>query len=674
MIPPRTAAATESSLTPDRGAGHSHIVCGITGFLSPDHNLSAHRLREIARSMADAIAHRGPDLGAEWVDERQGVAIGHRRLSIIDLSPEGHQPMVSSSGRYVMAYNGEIYNFADIRRRLESSGRRFRGHSDTEVLTEAVDAWGFEAALAEINGMFAFAVWDREARRLHFARDRFGKKPLYVGWAGRDFVFSSELKAVSHHPGFEGRIDRGALARYMQYACVPAPYSIFEGVRQLPAGFMLTVELDAVKDRPEPLDLMRPYWHHAETLQAARLQSPPISEEEAIEGLESRLEASVRERLVSDVPLGAFLSGGIDSSTVVAMMAKTADGPVRTYSIGFAEAGFDEAPYARKVAARLGTEHHELYVSARQALDTVPRLPEIYDEPFADISQIPTFLLAEFARTGVTVALSGDGGDEMLGGYARHFAGPRIRRLTAVVPRPLRRAAAGAIRRIPVERWNRLAPRYPQLGDRAHKAAGLMAARDERAIYARLAGHWTQPRELVLVDGAAELPPLLLDRPGWKVGDLTFAERMMYWDALTYLPNDILVKVDRATMAVSLEARAPLLDTRIWDYVWSLPLHYKIRGGEGKWLLKQVLARYLPMDLFERPKQGFNMPVGRWLRGPLRDWAESLLKPARLQAEGYLDAETVKQLWDHHLAGRGNYATRLWTVLMFEAWLERWGR
>lgn len=657
-------------LTSGPGAGHSHLVCGITGFLSPDHNLSAHRRREIARAMASAVDHRGPDLGAEWVEDRLGVALGHRRLSILDLSPEGHQPMVSSSGRYVMVYNGEIYNFADIRRRLEGAGRRFRGHSDTEVLTEAIDEWGFEATLGEINGLFAFGVWDRQSRHMHFARDRFGKKPLYVGWAGGDLVFASELKALSRHPGFDGRVDRGAVTRYMQYACVPAPYSIYEGVRQLPAGFKLTVGLDELAGRPDPADLMEPYWHHAETLAAARRQPPPATEAEAIEGFETHLEASVRERLVSDVPLGAFLSGGIDSSAVVAMMAKTATGPVRTYSIGFQEAGFDEAPYAKKVAAHLGTEHHELYVTPQQALDTVPKLPEIYDEPFADISQIPTFLLSQFTRTGVTVALSGDGGDEMLGGYARHFAGPRIRSLTRLVPGPLRRAAAAAIGGIPVERWDRLAPRYPQLGVRAHKAADLIAARSERAVYDRLSGHWTAPENLIL---GGSLPPLMLDRAGWEVEDLGFAERMMYWDALTYLPNDILVKVDRATMAVSLEARAPLLDRRIWDYVWSLPLEYKIRGGEGKWLLRRVLERHVPMELFERPKQGFNMPVGQWLRGPLRDWAESLLEPARLRTEGYLDAEAVGGLWAEHLAGRGNHATRLWTVLMFEAWLDRWG-
>lgn len=618
--------------------------------------------------MAETLAHRGPDSDGLWQDPDVPLVLGHQRLAILDLSPEGHQPMLSDSAGFAIAYNGEIYNYLDLKKELELAGLSFKGRSDTEVILGAVEHWGLNLALQKLNGMFAFALWDRKQRQLHFVRDRLGKKPLYIGWAGDMLVFGSELKALRAHSDFKAETDRDVLGLYMRYGFIPAPHCIYKNVWSLPAGFRLTLNIQNLKPGAQLSSQMETYWHPLRVLEEARQRPVKKSESQIILEFEELLTSCVRDRMISDVPLGAFLSGGIDSSTVVALMQKISSRPVKTYTIGFHENGFDEATYAAKVAAHLGTDHHALYISPEDALDTIPRLPEIYDEPFADISAIPTFLVSRFARNDVTVALSGDGGDEMLGGYNRHVMGPKIMNRMRLVPRPLRKILAGAIEKIPTQKWDDIADGRPQSGSAMHKAAAIMALDTPEDIYTRLLSQWPQPP----VPGAISLP-LLQDRAEWQSSqNLSLAEKMMYWDALFYLPGDILTKVDRASMAVGLEARAPLLDRRIYEYVWRLPETLKIRDARGKYLLREVLARHLPRDLFERPKQGFNMPIGAWLRGPLKDWAEDLLDEDAMNAQGFFDAKSIRNIWQAHLNGHGNHAGQLWTVLMFQAWQKRW--
>lgn len=644
-------------------------MCGILGFFDGTGGENSRGdMQNIGRAMAAAISHRGPDDEGLWQDPEAPLLLGQRRLSIIDLSPEGRQPMESHSGRYVIVFNGEIYNFLELRNELERAGAKFRGRSDTEAMLAAFDSWGVARTLQKIDGMFALALWDRKERQIHFVRDRLGKKPLYVGWAGKALVFGSELKALRAHPAFMPEINRDVLALYMRYACVPAPHSIYKGVWQMLPGTCLTLKLLGTAAGENLAAQMKPYWAPAEKLAEAKLKPVP-SEAQAVEELDSLLRECVRQRMISDVPLGAFLSGGIDSSAVVALMQRESPRPVKTFTIGFREAGFDEAAYARDVAAHLGTEHHELYLTARDALDVIPKLPDIYDEPFADASQIPTFMVSRFARQHVTVALSGDGGDEMLGGYTRHLMVPRMWKRIGWLPLPARRMLGGAARALPAQALGRLVPQVPFFGEKLHKAAEIAATPDARAVYAALAGHWQNAEELV--PGAKE-PSFPLHDPAWQPGGLNFTEQLIYNDTISYLPNDVLVKVDRASMAVGLEARAPLLDRRVFEYAWALPLDMKIRGGQGKWLLRQVLKKYVPATLFERPKQGFSVPVGAWLSGPLRDWAESMLNEGRLRQDGYLDTPLVRRAWAEHLAGRGNHACRLWNILMFQSWRQRW--
>lgn len=623
----------------------------------------------LGRKMTAALAHRGPDGSGLWQDPDAPLLLGHQRLAIIDLTPEGHQPMVSASGRFVIAYNGEIYNFPALQREMEGAGVKFRGRSDTEVILAAIEHWGLNLALQKINGMFAFALWDRNEQKIHFIRDRMGKKPLYIGWAGQSLVFGSELKSLHEHPDFFPAISRDVLALYMQRGFVPAPHSIYEGVWSLPAGYRLMIDTRALHGPADLSAMMEPYWHPLRVIEDVRDTRAHKDEASAVAEFESLLADCVRERMISDVPLGAFLSGGVDSSAVVALMQKVSSNPVKTYSIGFKETGFDEAAHAAKVAAHLGTDHHELYLDAQNALDIIPELPTIYDEPFADISAIPTYMVAKFARHDVTVALTGDGGDEMLGGYNRHIMAPKIAGRMRAMPRPVRRAMASAIGLIPTRRWDSLARALPQMGSAMHKTASILSLESQEEIYNRLISQWPDPPVL----NAAHLRTLQ-ETPDYRPQNLSFAEEMMYWDTLTYLPYDILTKVDRASMAVGLEARAPLLDARIYKYTWSLPESFKIRGSTGKWLLREMLARHLPRPLFERPKQGFAMPVGDWLRGPLKDWAAALLDEKRLNEQGLLNAPVIRDAWDAHLKGRGNLGGRLWTVLMFQAWQEKWSR
>jgi asparagine synthase (glutamine-hydrolysing) len=629
--------------------------------------------------MADTLRHRGPDSSGLWSEPEAGVAFGHRRLSIIDLSPEGHQPMASASGRFIITYNGEIYNFRELRRELEGLGCAFRGHSDTEVLLAAVDSWGLEAALPKLAGMFAFALWDQKTRTLHLVRDRMGKKPLYYGWAGRDLVFASELKAFYQHPAFEPEINRAAQVLFLRHGCIPAPHSIYRGVSKLPPAGRLSVPAQADGLQNADLrDRVRFYWSAREVAERGLAEPAALSEREAVDHVDRLIGQGVRERMVADVPLGALLSGGIDSSTVVAFMQQHASRPVKTFSIGFHETGYDEAADAETVARHLGTDHTELYVTPDQAQATIPHLPEIYDEPFADRSQIPTFLVAQLARQHVTVALSGDGGDEVFGGYNRHFYGPWLWHRLRPWPPAIRERLAGMITAVPPRGWDAAAgylyqllprsSRQPTPGYRLHKLAGLMAVDSPQAMYRRLTSYWQEPASLVINGNdpaEAGAPPAVPE-------GADFAHTMMYLDQVGYLPDDILVKVDRASMAVSLEVRAPLLDHRLVEFAWRLPGAMKVRQRQGKWILRQVLERYVPRQLVDRPKQGFEVPIDAWLRGPLRDWAEALLDAGRLATEGFFTPAPIRAAWAEHLSGIRNRGEDLWAVLMFQAWHEHW--
>jgi asparagine synthase (glutamine-hydrolysing) len=644
-------------------------MCGIAGQWGGNGHLG---LEASVRRMADALRHRGPDDAGVWVDEATGIGLGHRRLAVLDLSPAGHQPMVSGSGRFVIAFNGEIYNHLELRGELEGADAApgWRGHSDTETLLAGFEHWGIEPTLKRAVGMFALALWDRDERSLHLARDRFGEKPLYYGWAGVAFVFGSELKALRAYPGFDNPVDRDALALYMQFCTVPAPYSIYQDVFKLEPGCVLTLPASGLAERDVRI---APYWSFGDA--ARRGLAEPISDEvEAIDALESVLKRAVAAQSVADVPLGAFLSGGVDSSVIVALMQAQSSRPVQTFTVGFDEGGFDESPHAQAVAAHLGTEHHALRVSAGDARAVIPALPTLYDEPFADSSQIPTHLVCRAARSRVTVALSGDAGDEVFGGYNRYVWGPRVWKRMGRVPLPLRRALGAAAMRLSERGWDRLAGAVPgrsrvgRPGFKVHKLAGhLRTTRSLDDLYRGLVSEW--PADSGIVIGARRLP-IRLDDTALVAGIDAPEQRMMLWDTLTYLPDDILTKVDRAAMGVSLETRVPFLDHRVVELAWRLPLHMKIRNGQGKWALRQVLYKYVPRELIERPKAGFAIPVGEWLRGPLREWAEALLDERRLAREGYLNPAPIRAVWAQHLSGRYDWTLRLWCVLMFQAWLE----
>jgi asparagine synthase (glutamine-hydrolysing) len=575
------------------------------------------------RRMCDAVAHRGPDDAGEWIDAEAGVAIGFRRLAIIDLSPAGHQPMTSPSGRFVVTLNGEIYNFEELRRELDAD---WRGHSDTEVMAAAFEAWGVEAAVKRFNGMFAIAVWDRRLRRLHLIRDRMGVKPLYYGFAGRTFLYGSELKALRQHPGFDARINREAVNLYLRFLYIPAPYSIYEGISKLMPGTILTFD-PATRETSTTV-----YWSVQDAAARGAANRFRGSEEDASRELEALLRDAVRIRMVADVSLGVFLSGGVDSSVVTAMMQAESAAPVRSFSIGFADAAYNEAHFAAAVARHLGTNHTELIMTADDVVNVIPRLPSMYDEPFADSSQIPTHLVAALARKHVTVALSGDGGDELFGGYRRYFAGQRVLRAFGATPSRFRPSMGRLLAAIP--------------GRRAGKVARMFRANDPDALYFELVSHWPVGGNPIRDSNPPMTDPV---------------ERMMFFDQVSYLPDDILAKVDRASMAASLEAREPLLDYRLVEFAWTLPLSMKVRAGKGKRVLRRVLYRYVPEALIERPKMGFGIPLEAWLRGRLRDWAESLLEGSDIP---------VREKWKEHLAGKNDWQYQLWAVLMLQAWLK----
>ena len=642
-------------------------MCGIAGFVGAASRNTGGNVDAIAQQMAASLAHRGPDDEGIWADADAGAAFIHRRLSIIDLSPAGHQPMISADGRFVITYNGEVYSYQPIGAELAARGCKFRGHSDTEVILESFAANGIEATLKRMIGMFAIALWDRRDRTLTLIRDRLGIKPLYWAKFGELFLFGSELKALRAHPGWTPRIDRTAVAAYLRHNYIPAPHTIYEGVHKLEPGTVLTVPWQG-----EP-QITR-YWDARTVARDGMLRPLDGPDAELVEQLESLLQDAVSRRMIADVPLGAFLSGGIDSSTVVALMQAAHSGKVRTFSIGFDIAGYNEAPQAAAVARHLQTEHTELTVTSSQALDVIPRLPEFYDEPFADSSQIPTYLVSAMTRRHVTVALSGDGGDELFAGYNRYQMTQRFWRALSLLPRALRNSAAAALTAFSPDNWTALLSalpsrlRLPQAGDKVHKVAAVLRLDTPDAIYRRLVSHW-EPAEIM---PAAPEPRSLLDDATVAKDFPELLPRMQFLDLVTYLPDDILTKVDRASMAVALEARVPLLDHRVVEFSWRLPLAAKIRGGTSKWILRQVLYRHVPPMLVERPKMGFGIPLGEWLRGPLRAWAEALLDDNRIRQAGLLDHAMVRRIWQEHIDGRRNWQYPLWDVLMLEAWRERW--
>jgi asparagine synthase (glutamine-hydrolysing) len=672
-------------------------MCGIAGYLT--NNVISYS-EEVVTRMALAISHRGPDDAGVWVDENAGIALGHRRLSILDLSVAGHQPMNSARDQFVLAFNGEIYNHLELRAELEKNSAPFRdwvGRSDTETLLAGFEAWGVEATLKKTLGMFAIALWNRKEKTLTLARDRFGEKPLYYGWVGSGsnaaFVFGSELKALRAYPSFANSISRAALALYMRFTYVPAPHSIYQNIFKLEPGCILSISGVMPPEPSEPLSppaihgglSLRRWWALADVVKIGA-QTQIVDEVEAVHTLDQRLSDAVQLQSLSDVPLGAFLSGGVDSSAIVALMQKQSTRPVKTFTVGFEEAGFDESPHARAVAQHLGTDHTELFVTAAEAQSVIPLLPKIYDEPFADSSQIPTHLVCKAARNQVKVALSGDAGDELFGGYNRYFWGPRIWRRLAWLPYPARHLLGGLIQSVPMAGWDALSRPVNALipsnqgisraGDKAHKlAVRLDSVRNLDDLYRSLVSEWQVPAQVVKGGESGHFeaifaPKSLLDDPKPTQGAEQHQLRMMFKDSMTYLPDDILCKVDRAAMATSLETRVPFLDQRVAELAWQLPLHMKIRGNEGKWALRQVLYKYVPRELIDRPKAGFGVPVGEWLRGPLRDWAESLLAENRLQAEGYFYPSPIRSKWAEHLSGRSDHTSSLWTVLMFQAWLE----
>lgn len=639
-------------------------MCGLTGFYSltpfPE---------SVSKGMASTLHHRGPDDEGIWSDS--GITLAHRRLAVVDLSPSGHQPMISKSGRYIMVFNGEIYNHLELRQQLPTLN--WDGTSDTETLLACIESWGRSRTLQSIVGMFAIALWDREQQELTLARDRMGEKPLYYGWQQNTFLFGSELKALKEHPDCQAEISRQALTLLLRHNYIPTPYSIYQGIYKLLPGTYLTLTPANIGRLPKPVA----YWSLHAAVQSGKKNPFTGTEQEAIETLDGTLQQTIQQQQLADVPLGAFLSGGIDSSTIVALMQENASNPVNTFSIGMESQAHNEAEYAKAVARHLGTHHTELYARPQDALDLIPRLASLYDEPFADSSQIPTFLVAQLARQHVTVALSGDGGDELFAGYNRYLWSERIWNKMARIPTTMRSQLTRLITQVPVSGWDNinqytqaLQPRKlhsSQLGDKLHKLAKRLDVNSIDELYYNLVSEWKQPASIVF---NSEEPATLLTSPNDWPSLPDSRERMMYLDSMTYLPDDILTKVDRAAMGVSLETRVPLLDHRVIELAWRIPMQMKIRNGQSKWLLRQVLYRYVSKELIERPKMGFSIPLDSWLRGPLRDWAEDLLDKNKLQQQGYFNSSSIQQHWQEHLSGSRNWQASLWSVLMFQAWLE----
>jgi len=645
-------------------------MCGITGILSRE--LSPERWERLLKAMTNSLEHRGPDDCGCWYDTSAGVGLGHRRLSIIDLSKNGSQPMQSKGGRYLISYNGEVYNYIELRKKLEKFGHLFIGHSDTEVLLSAIEQWGLFKAVNRFNGMFSIALWDRDEQVLHLIRDRLGIKPLYYGRVKNTFAFASELKALKACSLFPTDINRNALTLMLRHNCIPSPYTIYKNIYKLLPGYILSID-HKQDDKSE----LTQYWSVRDT--ALNGFSKPIngSTREITDRLEKLLKNAVEMRMIADVPLGAFLSGGVDSSTVVALMQAHSCRPIKTFSVGFHETAFSEAEDARRIAKHLGTDHAELYVTASDALAVIPKLPRLYDEPFSDSSQIPTFLISELAQKHVTVSLSGDGGDEIFGGYNRYLWGPSIWRKTGWMPRAFKGLIANMLTGLLPETWDRLYQiiqynlpedyRQRNPGEKIHKLAQAIRAENPKDMYRSIVSHWKNPAEIV-IDGKE--PSTVLTKTTLWTEPHNFTAYMMLLDTLTYLQDDILTKLDRAGMGVSLEARVPLLDHRVVEFAWRIPLSMKARQKQSKWILRQVLYKYVPRELIERPKWGFGIPIGDWLQNQLRDWTETLLSEKRLKEDGFFDPRPIRRMWKEHLSGRGNWQNHLWDILMFQGWLD----
>jgi asparagine synthase (glutamine-hydrolysing) len=649
-------------------------MCGINGFYSK----SLSNFNDVIVKMNSAISHRGPDTNGTWSDKNSGIVLGHQRLSIIDVSSSGNQPMQSSSGRYILTYNGEIYNYLKIRKELEMNNANIKwiGNSDTEILLESIDFWGIEPTLQKIQGMYAFGIWDQKMRRLILARDRIGEKPLYYGWQGEGnnkvFLFGSELKALKVHPEFNGQINRDAIALQLRHNCIPAPYTIYKDIYKLLPGNYL--ELKHTDLKKELLNYPKKYWSLTSSLMYGNKNQLKFSEDEIQKDLEENLKISVKKQMISDVPIGAFLSGGVDSSTIVALMQSQSNQPVKTFTVGFNENEYNEAKFAKKIAKHLGTNHTELYVSPKTAMEVIPKISTIYDEPFSDSSQIPTFLVSQLTKQHVKVAISGDGGDELFCGYNRYKMSEKFSSLFRFMPFNLRKTIASTIQSISPHNLNKISKFIPILdqqtnfGDKIHKGADVLNTKNFSNIYYTLCSHWKDPTKIVL---NSKEPGTLLTKFKPNLNYLDTQEQMMALDFLTYLPDDILVKLDRAAMASSLETRVPFLDHNLIEYVFKIPHSLKFRNGHGKWILKKILNQYVPKNLTARPKMGFEIPLGSWLRGPLRDWAENLLNEKRLNQENFFNTKLVRDKWLEHLNGKKNWHHHLWDILMFQAWLEK---
>lgn len=649
-------------------------MCGFAGFFGNLYNINT---SQILINMANAISHRGPDSSGIWYDTNEGIGFSHRRLSIIDLTEAGHQPMTSHSGRYVIVFNGEIYNHLSLRNKLEKTSEVliWRGLSDTETLLQAFEIWGVFKTLSLISGMFSIALWDKKLHELTLARDRFGEKPLYYGWQRSEsdchFLFGSELKSLKKHPSFQNKINRDALTLLLRYNNIPAPYSIYDQIWKLPAGHYIVLKSNNFSQKTLPR--AKQYWSLSQIATNSNRNSWKMNDKASVNKLEKLLLNVVSNQMVADVPLGAFLSGGIDSSLIVSLMQKKSRKPVKTFTIGFNEDNFNEAKHAKLIARHLGTEHTELYLKASDAIMVIPNLPEIYDEPFADSSQIPTYLVSKLAKQNVKVALSGDGGDELFSGYNRYAISDKLWYILNKMPQKLREGIANILKSPSPDFWNNyvgsfpIANRYKNFGDKVHKGANVLSANTIDELYLLLVSQWTEP-ESVVID--AREPPVQLTNFDRNSNKLSEIEQMMLLDGLSYLPDDILVKIDRAAMSVSLETRVPFLDHKIAEFAWSLPQHLKLRNGQTKWILRQVLGRYVPHELFHRPKMGFAVPIGNWLRGPLRDWAHSLLCPLKLKEDGFFEPSIVLKKWTDHLSGSQNWEHQLWPILMFQSWYE----